>query len=271
MAQESLAILNDSEKVYDLAGKRLALRCLNIAPFFDDLENPFRLGIIGPSNRGKTTFTWDLYSLLLAYWPSQLGILPTVHDLDIFTNSLPAAAGIIKWKDRKKNPHPSPEEERASIAEFRTLRGGIIIADVPGKLTGDYTPHRVAACHAVVILVDSIKEIPAWRKLTTESGIPAAWLISDPKHKGPVATKRVIHPTVFDLNREPRPFRVSLITTLTRILEMIARSRNIPLLNIWSLIDPDTNDPAFSKAERILLQEYLDFYYAPFTGGEDEV
>jgi len=94
LAKKSGEILQDEGKVYDLVGKRLAWWAVGVEAGLK--ESPFRLGIVGFPNRGKTTFAYSMFSLLKAY-----GMSAQYVDLDVHSNSGPAIAGEIEWRDRK--------------------------------------------------------------------------------------------------------------------------------------------------------------------------
>lgn len=254
--EQSKKILRDPEHMYDLAGRRFALRLLELQDHFKD--HSFRIGIVGKPNRGKSTYAYSCFRTLALYkFPTQY------VDLDIYSNSGLALRGIVKWKDRPKRPDAPKEETLASIRAYKDTRPGIIFGDFPGRPDNTYQSKRVRASDMAIVLGDNPEDREAWHRIVTKTHTPSLWLRTraDTKHTYP------IDPTIYGLKRIPKPGGLDVMTSLTRILEVAARQLGLPLINLWKPL-PNGVIP-FSDPEQLILREVLDFEYAPYARGEE--
>lgn len=245
LVKQAEGILADPEGVYDLAGKRLALRCVELEPFLT--PDTFRLGIVGNPNRGKTTYAYSCYQALEMYR------FPAVYfDLDIYSVSGLAISGQVRWEERPKRSKPSMTEIRELIRGYKEAGPGIVVGDFPGRVDSPYQLDCLKAVDLAIILGVSTADRKAWQELVGKSGVPALWLRSQ-LDKTP---SYPLDPTVYALNREPKPTDLDVLTSLTRILEVVAEMKGVSLSSPWSF---------FSEAERMILEEVLDFNFAPFA------
>lgn len=242
---QSRKILDNPEYVFDLAGKRLALRCVELEPYF--ASHTFRLGIIGNSNRGKTTYAYSSYLALQNYrFPSRYA------DLDIYSYTGRAIRGQIGWENWPKRTDAPKKEVLESVREFRNAGPGIVIGDFPGKPDKPYQPYRIKAVDMTVLLGNDSLDRSKWERLVTISRKPSLWLRSQPDS----IRRYPLDPTLYDLQRIPKPGGLDVMTSLTRIMEVIARIVNVPLRNPWKI---------FTEPERVVLEEVLDFEFAPYA------
>lgn len=256
LVDEGRKILNDPEQVYDLAGKRLMLRVVELNDYFKN--HSVRIGIVGRPDRGKSTYAFSCFRSL------ELRGLPTQYvDLDIYSNSGLALQGIVKWDDRPKRPDAPKNETLASINAYKHAKPGVIFGDFPGWPDNPYQGQRVRASDMAVVLGDDAKDRDAWFRIVSKTHKPSLWLRTRKDNERTFP----IDPTVYNLNRIPRPNGLDIITSLTRILEVIAKQRRIPLIDIWKPL-PDGR-VAFSDPEQLILREFLDFEFAPYAAGEE--
>ncbi len=244
LVAESRKIWSDTDAVYDLAGRRFALRCAELEPYFR--SRTFRLGIIGNPNRGKTTLAFSAHKTFGLYgFPSQY------VDLDIYTHSGRAISGEIGWAQRPKRADAPRREVLESVRRFRKARRGIIVGDFPGRPDNPYQGERLKAVDMALVLGDNPKERLTWLAMAAKVGKPATWLRTNEAY----TRKFPMDPTVYNLNRDVHPATLDLLTALTRILENVAR-----------LVGVKTADPGafFSEPERVILEEVLDFEFAPY-------
>jgi len=245
LVKQAEGILAVPEEVYDLAGKRLALRCVELEPFLT--SDTFRLGIVGNPNRGKTTYAYSCYQALKIY------SFPTSYfDLDIHSASGQAISGQLRWEERSKNPNPSPREVRESIKAYEEVGPGVVVGDFPGKVDNPYQQDRLKVVDLAIVLGVSMADRGGWQEVVAESGVPALWLRSQLDR----ILRYPLDPTIYALNREPKPTDLGVLTSLTRILEVVAETKDVSLSNPW---------PFFTEAERVVLEEVLDFQFAPFA------
>lgn len=247
--QEGQKILSDPERVFELVGKRLALRVVELEKYF--ATNTFRLGIVGNPNRGKTTYAYSCFSLLQNYrFPTQF------VDMDIYSYSGNAIAGKIRWEDRPKRSDAPKKDVTESINVLRKAGPGIVIADFPGRPDNEYQPDRLKEFDLVMLLGNNRKDRKRWDAQVTKANVSSLWLRTQADKK----LQYPIDPTIYDLNREPKPYGLDVMTSLTRVMEVIGRMVGIPVPNPWGL---------FSEPERLILEEMLDFKYAPLAHGAE--
>lgn len=245
LVRQAENILSEPERVYDLVGKRLALCCVELkAPFS---LNAFRLGIVGHPNRGKTTLAYSYYQALETYG------LPTAYfDLDIYSYSGRAISGEIDWRERSKRPDAPRKEVEESILAFREVGPGVVIGDFPGKVDNLYQLRRLEAVDLAIVLGVSRNDREGWQELIGKSGISSLWFRTQ-LDKTP---RYPLDPTLYGLNRKPKTTDLGVLTSLTRILEVAAEMKGVSLSNPW---------PLFDEAERLILEELLDFNFASFV------
>lgn len=246
LVEESRKILDDRELIYDLAGKRLALRAIELKGHLSDPANAFHLAIVGNPNRSKTTYAYSCYSVLKTY-----DVPVKYHDLDVYTQSGMAISGVIDWNKRVKRTLVEIEEKEISqsIQTFINDTPGIIIGDYPGRIKDQYQAQRLEKADLAIILAKDSEEVKKWAKLCTSLGVGYRWLISETE---PPLPYEVLYPSFYNLTREVR-FSPMMLVSATSILEEIAAIKDIPLSNIESY---------FSQAELVVLQEILDFHFS---------
>lgn len=245
LVKQAEGILADPEEVYDLAGKRFALRCVELEPFLT--SDTFRLGVVGNPNRGKTTYAHSCYQALKMY-----GFPTSYSDLDIYSVSGQAISGQVRWEERPKRPKPSPREVRESIKAHEKAGPGMVVGDFPGKVDDPYQRDRLKATDLAIVLGVNIADRRGWQELVTGSEVPALWLRSQLDR----TLRYPLDPTIYALNREPKHTDLDVLTSLTKILEVVAEMRDVSLSDPW---------PFFTEAERVVLEEVLDFQFAPFA------
>ncbi len=249
LAEESREILSSPARVGDLACRRFALRCVQLKEHFEN--NVFRLGVVGNPNRGKTTYAYSCYrNLKLFHFPS------SYTELDIYSPSGEAIAGRIGWNERIIRSTANEEEVRQSINEYLKVSKGIAIADFPGRPENPYQPDRLGELDLALILGSNIKDQEKWRQVVSSVGVSWTWL-NTRLNPGP---RLQINPTIYGLRREPKPFALDIIVSLTRILEIAAEMNGVPLVDIYEEYPGE-----FSEAERVVLEETLDFEFAPIV------
>lgn len=238
-------ILSEPERVYDLVGRRLALRCVELEASFS--LDAFRLGVVGNPNRGKTTLAYSYYRALEIY-----GFPTAYFDLDIYSYSGLAISGEVDWEKRPKRSDAPQKEVEESILAFREAGPGIVIGDFPGRVDNLYQLDRLKTVDLAIILGVSIDDRRGWQELIGKSGVSALWLRSQ-LDKTP---SYPLDPTLYGLDREPKPADLDVLTSLTRILEVVAKMKGVSLSSPW---------PLFTEAERLILEEVLDFNFAPLA------
>ncbi|MFX1537554.1 MAG: hypothetical protein ACFFDI_25410 [Promethearchaeota archaeon] len=245
LAYQALEILNDRDRIYDLAGRRFAFYCVQVEEYFN--QHCFRLGVLGNPNRGKTTFVASSVGALSVY-----GIQAIYADLDVYTQSGLAMFGMIGWEDRPKNHDLSEEVVLKNIQRYSELSSGLVVADFPGRFDNPYHADRLASTDLALILAKTEKERLGWIELAENTNTPWLWLES--KRKFRVAPP--ILPFIFGLDRTAN-WDVKIFVILTRVIQAIAIMREISLIHPW---------PFFTEAERVVLEEVLDFLCAPLGG-----
>lgn len=256
LVHEGGKILTDPERVHELAGRRLAFRLVELEDHFS--THSYHLGIVGNPNRGKSTYAYSCYETLSNYH------FPTHYvDLDIYAPSELAIRGKADWKERLKRSIAPKEEVLDSIRGFRATGPGIVFGDFPGLPDKAYQPRRVRAVDMAVVLGDNPADRAKWLERLTKAKKSALWLKTRPDH----VRTYPLDPTIYALNRKPRANSLDIVTSLTRILEVIAKNVGIPLANVWEKL-PNGKIP-FSEPERLVLTEILDFEFAPFARGEE--
>ncbi len=245
LAAQASDILHNYDHTYDLVGRRLALRGIELTPHLQTL--PFRLGVVGNPNLGKTTLAYSYFKLLEVY-----GVPTQYVDLDLYSQSGPAIAGEIAWDQRTKRNAVPEEEVLSSIAAYNNIPAGLVVADFPGRISNPHNPERIRGTDLILILTEKDEDRYAWMKLVSDNRRPFLWLQSVPSLQRTVP----IHPSVRELMRKPKPFSIDVMISLTRILEMIAEMNTIPLHDIWTHL---------TQAERVVLEEVLDFEFAPLS------
>ncbi|MCH7730140.1 hypothetical protein IID21_01260 [Patescibacteria group bacterium] len=246
LAEEAHKILEDQKLVYDLAGKRLALRTVELEAYLSQPENTFRLAIVGPPNRSKTTYAYSVYSVLKKY-----DLSTHYLDLDLYTESGLAISGMIDWAQRTKRTLEEVGEEKIleSIKTFGNLKGGIVVGDFPGKIDDPYQTQRLKQTELAIILAKDHEEIKEWSDLCSTLGVKYRWLISETE---PPLKYEILYPSFYNLTRNVR-FSPMILVSVTSILEEIAAIRNITLSNVGA---------HFSQPERVVLEEVLDFHFS---------
>lgn len=256
LVHEGGKILADPEWVHELAGRRLAFRLVELEDHFS--THSYRLGIVGNPNRGKSTYAYSCYETLNNYH------FPTHYvDLDIYAPSGMALTGEADWQKRLKRIDAPKEEVLASIAAFRTTGPGIVFGDFPGLPDKPYQPRRVRAADMAVVLGDNPADRAKWLARLSKAKKNALWL----RTRADRIRDYPLDPTIYELNRESRANSLDVVTSLTRILEVIAKNVGISLANVWEKL-PNGRTP-FSEPERLVLAEILDFEFAPFARGEE--
>ena len=255
LMRESGKILADPERVHELAGRRLAFRVVELEDHFR--THRYRLGIVGNPNKGKTTYAYSCFETLRKYH------FPTHYvDLDIYAPSELAIRGQEDWKKRLKRSDAPKEEVLASIAAFRATGPGIIFGDFPGLPDKPFQPRRVRAVDMAIVLGDDPVDRGKWLNRLAKAKKPTLWL----RTRSDNARVYPLDPTIYGLNRKSRPNSLDIVTSLTRILEVIGKNIGIPLANVWEAL-PNGRIP-FSEPEHLVLQEVLDFEFAPYARGE---
>ena len=108
------------------------------------------------------------------------------------------------------------------------------------------------AMDQVLILWGDNEELQGWQALVADAGVPFLWcrsLIT-------IDSKTALHPSVVSADREVIPLQLSVTTSLTKILKVIASDKGIPVQDVGGI---------FSEAERTVLEEVLDVMHAPFA------
>lgn len=246
LAEEARKILESRDLVYDLAGRRLALTATQLQDHLSRPENTFHLAIVGSPNRSKTTYAYSCYKVLKAY-----DIPASYHDLDLYTQSGKAISGEIDWSYRiKRGFDEVPEEEVVqSIRAFLEDRPGVAIADFPGKLNDPYQTDRLKGVDLAIILGRDRGDVGGWERLCSNVGVKRRFLISETKPPLPYVT---LYPSFFNLTRTVRVSPMMLVS-VTSILQEIAQIRGVKI-SPW--------ESYFSKAERVVLGEILDFSFS---------
>lgn len=251
LVTEGEKILHSPERVLDLAGRRAALRMVDVEDYFRD--HTFRLGIVGNPNRGKTTYAYSLYTSL------KDSMFPAHYvDLDIYSQSGPAIAGRIAWDERPKRNDAPKRDVMESLRKFKNVQPGLVIADFPGRADNPYQPRRAKALDMAVLLGDDPTDRDKWMRILEHAHKPYLWMRTRPDGKRTYP----LDPTIYHLDREPKPHSLDITTSQTRILEVIANMRDIPLHDIWKM-------GIFTEPERMILEEVLDFEFAPYAKGYD--
>ena len=192
LVHEGRKILKDPEWVNDLAGRRLALRLVELEDYFKG--HTFRIGIVGKPNRGKSTYAYSCFRSL------ELFKFPTHYfDLDLYSNSGQALRGTVKWEDRPKRADAPKEETLASIQAYKDTGPGIVFGDFPGRPNNPYQSRRVRSSDIAVVLGDDPEDRKAWQRIVYKTHTPSLWLRTrkDTAHTYPK------DPTVYGLNRIP--------------------------------------------------------------------
>lgn len=246
LADEARAILENRELVNDVVGRRLALFAVTLKDHLSIPQNSFHLAILGNPNRSKTTYSYSCYEVLETY-----GVPTSYHDLDIYTQSGKAIAGEIAWDKRvKRDLGEIPETEiDQSIQSYRKDQSGVVIADFPGKLDDPYQIERIRGSDFAIVLGRNREEIRPWERLCTGNKVRHRFLVSETE---PPLSYSVLYPSFYNLTREPR-FSPMLLVSVTSILQEIADMRGLSLPK-W--------ESFFSKAERVVLGEVLDFAFS---------
>lgn len=256
LVEQGRAILDNPERVYDLAGRRLALRLIKVEDYFK--KHSFHLGIVGNPNRGKSTYAYSCFRTLELYqFPAQY------FDLDIYSNSGLALRGIVNWEDRPKRLDAPKKETLLSIKAYNDIKPGIVFGDFPGRPSNPYQARRVQSSDMAIVLGDDPEDRKAWHHIVSKTHTPSLWLRTRSDH----TRTYPIDPTVYGLNRTPKPGGLDIITSLTRIIEVITKQIGLPMDNIWKTL-PNGITP-FTEPERLILQEILDFEFAPFAKGKE--
>lgn len=245
LLEETRSILSDPEETIDLVGRRFALRCIEIQRYFSQTGGSFRLAIVGNPNRGKTTFAASAADILRLY-----GVHSNCFDLDVYTQSMRAMTGEISWSQRPKRSDISRSEVLQNIKLYREAGPGLVIGDFPGKPGNPYQSSRLKASDLVLILVCSLEEKDLWTDLSVKAQKISLWLQS----KKSWDINPPLHPFISDLDRCLKSGSIEIQIILTRILEVIAEVRGVPLTNPWNF---------FTEAQRTVLEEVFDFMYAP--------
>jgi len=246
LADEAREILENRELVYDITGRRLALVAINLKDYLSRPGNTFHLAIVGNPNRSKTTYAYSCYEVLKEY-----GVPSSYHDLDIYTQSGKAIAGEISWDQRIKRglSEISETEIGQSIQSYHKDQSGVVIADFPGKLDDPYQIERLKGSDLAIVLGRDREEIRRWERFCTDNDVRHRFLISETELPLPYV---VPYPSFYNLTREPR-FSPMLLASVTSILQEIANIRGLSLPK-W--------ESYFSKAERVVLCEVLDFTFS---------
>jgi len=245
LTKQAKDILSEPEQIYGLAGKRFALRCAELESSLG--SNAFRLGIVGNPNRGKTTLAYSYYRALEIFG------LPTAYfDLDIYSYSGLAISGEIDWEKRPKRLDASQKEVEGSILAFKGIDSGMVIGDFPGRADNLYQLNRLRAVDLAIVLGTDVADRSDWQELVEKSGTSFLWLRS--RLNGALCYP--FDPTIYALDRKPRPAGLDVLISLTRILEVVAEIRGVSLSDPWS---------PFTEAERLILEEVLDLNFAPFV------
>ena len=242
LIKQSKEIVDSPGDMYDLAGKRFALYALQLLPYFEN--NSIHIGIVGNPNRGKTSFAFSATELMSHY-----GLPALYFDLDDYTKSGGAISGSISWAERKKRELVPPEEINQTIADFSKSHG-LVIGDFPGRADDIYQNQRVSSLDMAILMTTGKEDSIEWKKLLEESNIPTSRLIIG-KHRGQTSDHDPIAPYIV---RERKPFTIPMIIACTRTLVNIACIKDVSLIEPWS---------EMSQAERVVLEEVLDFEFAP--------
>jgi hypothetical protein len=245
---EGNEILADPERVHELAGRRLALRCVELESFFQ--SQVFRIGIVGNPDRGKTTYAYSCFKTL-----EVLGFPTSYTDLDIYSACGVSISGRVPWEHRPRNRNPTPEEVEANIQAYKQVTSGIAIADFPGMARDRYQQQRLGLVDLAIVLSHFYNlDRREWDEVIDTAGVSSTYLETRQESQ----PRMVNLPSVYNLNRQPRPLEIDIMVSVTKILEIAAEMKDVPLVDIYERY-PD----AFSQAEIIILEEVLDFEFAP--------
>ncbi len=256
LVHEGGRILADPERVQELAGRRLAFRLVELEDHFR--THSYRLGIVGNPHRGKSTYAYSCYETLSDYhFPAHY------VDLDIYSPSGLANSGHHDLANRPKRTDAPKEEVLASIRGFRATGPGIVFGDFPGLPDKPYQPRRIKAVDMAIVLGDDSSDRGKWLERLSKAKKDALWL----RTRSDNVRAYPLDPTIYALDRKPRPNSLDVVTSLTRILEVIGKKIGIPLANVWEKL-PNGRIP-FSEPERMVLAEILDFEFAPYARGQE--
>lgn len=242
LVRESEKILENPEEVYDLAGKRLALRGLQLKEHFSKPENTVRFAVVGNSNLGKTTYSYTVAQILDLY-----SIPVNYVDLDLHTQSGLAMAGVTNsWVTTRAE---IPEDEiNKSIKDFAQSGPGIVLGDFPGRLENPHQVNRLKTSSLALIFALNLKERDEWAELCDKAGVGFRWVIS----RRSTSLQGPLYPQTVGLERRVI-FSASILASATSIVEEAAQITNAP---------KSTYQNFFSQPELVVLEEVLDFLYS---------
>lgn len=246
LVNESRKILNDPNRVFELAKTRLFFLATELLDHFNKPENTFRIAVIGDTNLGKTTFAYSVFNILRNHCS-----FPAYYiDLDLHTESGSAISGKIKWEERRKRTQKEipPQKIHDSINLFAKSGPGITLGDFPGRIDNPSQIERLNQANLALIFALDKGGKDQWARLCTKAGIGYRWVIS----RTTPSLENPIYPQITGLRRRVI-FDTEITTSVTSILEEAAEMTGAP---------KSVYENIFTQAELVVLQEYLDFLFS---------
>jgi len=129
---------------------------------------PTRVVIGGPRGSGKSTLVASVYRQLECQ-----GVSVGLHEVDVYSDTIPCILGQKPWEERIKKKHAwfNPTIKRR-IEEFAADRRGLVLGDLPGKVTNPFLPRMVEPAHQAIIVARDWGTMEAWQKFFAAQGIP---------------------------------------------------------------------------------------------------
>lgn len=94
---------------------------------------PNRIVIGGPMNCGKSTLAASIYCRL-----KTIGIGVGIHEIDVFSDTIPCILGIKPWEQRQKRRSDNWEDPfiKERLSNFSKDKNFIVLGDLPGRIDG---------------------------------------------------------------------------------------------------------------------------------------
>jgi energy-coupling factor transporter ATP-binding protein EcfA2 len=124
----------------------------------------------GPRGCGKSTLTASLFKQL-----EELGVGAGVHEIDVYSDTIPCILGLKPWEKRKKKKHAwfTPTICRR-IQEYANDKREIVLGDLPGKMTNQFLSRMVEPADRAIIVAKDWDSVDEWDTFFDKRNIPVA-------------------------------------------------------------------------------------------------
>jgi GTPase SAR1 family protein len=141
---------------------------MNVRPRRKEIKMAIRIVVGGQMNSGKSTLIASVYKHLQA-----TGVNVGVHELDVFSDTLPCILGLKPWDQRNKRESGRWQNDAINrrLCEFVADRNLIVLGDLPGLIDGSLEK-MVGPAEMAIVVGRSFDGIEEWSEFFRSQKIP---------------------------------------------------------------------------------------------------